>query len=107
MAKARQPIRGPTGKPCHIIYKYPFAIEDEFDLELSPGAQVLRVAVQDSQPHLWALVDPECPDDKKQTRHFEVWGTGLPMEEPEKRVHVGTFLMAGGKLVWHLFERIE
>lgn len=97
---------GPTGKPYREIHKYPFAIEDEFELRLSPDAQILRVAVQNSQPHLWVLVDPECPEDAKAVRSFEVWGTGVQMEEPEKRRHVETFLMAGGRLVWHLFERI-
>lgn len=95
---------GPTGKPFKQVFKYQFAIDDEFELEMPKGAQILRVACQQSMPMLWALVDASA---EKEVRRFAVYGTGHPIEHFDQRIHVATFFMAGGKLVWHLFERTD
>ena len=55
---------------------------------------------------LWAKVDTDAPQE---SRRIVLVGTGHPMPgkkdgltiEPE---HVGSFLMHGGMLVWHVFD---
>jgi hypothetical protein len=88
-------------KPFRLVFKYAFAIEDEFELELPADAQILRVAVQNSQPCIWALVDDKAVKVK---RRFRLAGTGHPIEDFDRLTHVATFFMASGRLVWHLFE---
>jgi hypothetical protein len=88
------------------IFKYEFAIEDLVDIPMPRGAVVLTVQLQRGVPCLWARVDPANPRER---RRFRIFGTGheLPNEPGGGRWHgryVGTFQMAGGDLVWHLYE---
>lgn len=82
-----------------VVYKYPLAIEDRLTIRMPYGAQLLHVEVQDQTPCLWALVDPsralEC-------RNFRMAGTCH--EITEKVEHVGSFLICGDAMVFHLFE---
>jgi hypothetical protein len=81
------------------IYKYPAPIDDEFTVEMPRGAQVLSVAIQDGIPCMWALVNPKEP---LESRRFHWRGTGHPANLMGR--FVGTVLMHGGALVFHLFE---
>ena len=81
------------------VYKYSFPITDLVELEMPLGAQVVHIEEQRGAC-LWALVDPEQP---RELRHFHIYGTGRPIHRSALS-HVGTFLMAGGTLVWHVFE---
>ena len=85
------------------VYKYPIAIEDFITLELPKRAVVLCVQMQQGQPNIWALVDPEQPTE---TRTFLMVGTGHPIMEESyfRMVYVGTFQLHEGELVFHLFE---
>ena len=56
--------------------------------------------MQGEQPQLWALVDPDQPNE---WRTFEMYGTGHPMPANPGE-YVETFQMDGGALVWHVFE---
>jgi len=78
------------------IWKFPFAIEDEFWLDLPGDAQVLHVAMQQSTPCLWAAV---APDADVIPRRFAVRGTGHSL--PSGAHHVATFSQP--PFVWHLF----
>lgn len=82
------------------VFKYPVEVSDKFSLLLPMEARILAVQMQRDKPCLWALVDPNAPVE---TRNFRVAGTGNPIEE-ENLEYIGTFQMAGGNLVWHLFE---
>lgn len=79
------------------IWKYPFQIDDEFEIEMPEGAQVLTAQVQGSTPCLWALVNPEAPKTK---RKFFVYGTGHEINE-EGVAYIGSIQMNG--FVWHVF----
>ena len=78
------------------IWKYPFAIDDEFDLSLPFGARILMVEVQGGGPCLWALVDAE---NAEEVRRFSIVGTGHPAPA---RGYIDTFQQP--PFVWHLFE---
>jgi hypothetical protein len=83
------------------IWKYPFLIEDQFSLEMPDDAKVIDAFMQGDMPCLWAIVDEDAP---KTTRQFRLVGTGHSFSEDGLK-HLATFPMAGGELIWHLFER--
>jgi hypothetical protein len=83
------------------IWKYAVPAEDEFTVTMPKCAQILDVQDQNGQPCLWALVNPEA---ETEPRHFFLRGTGHPMGEAATGVYVGTFQVAPGPLVFHLFD---
>jgi hypothetical protein len=93
------------------IWKFEFEVDDEFTIEMPKGARILHVDTQHEKPCIWALVVVESP---KVNRRFAVRGTGHPCDDlnlyrapDERSVFVGTFMMAGGVFVFHLFDRGE
>ena len=85
------------------VYKYEVPVTSVFMLYLPRGAKILSFQTQREKPTIWALVD-ETVDDTEQRAFFLV-GTGHPV--PDDLTYIGTTLMAGGDLVWHLFEKDE
>ena len=86
------------------IYKYELYFGRT--VYLPKGAKILSVGCQGDGLFLWAEVDPN--ETRKEARLFIVYGTGHDIESPEKvRKFVGTALMHGGSLVWHVFEKVE
>ena len=80
-----------------------FNIPLEGSIAMPDGAQPLAVQVQDGAPCLWAMVDPSQPSV---LYPIHVMDTGQRMAEPVGR-YVGTFQLAGGSLVFHLFIEME
>ena len=84
------------------IYKYPIPVADEPIIAIPRGARILSVDVQHGVPCLWVLVDrfaPEVP------HRFRLAGTGHEVDfEWRDAPFVGTVLLAGGALVFHLFD---
>ena len=83
------------------VWKYPLIIDGTFVITMPKGSEVLTVQIQDGVPCLWALVDPSQP---KEARHFALTGTGHARDDLDEAVHVGTFQMRGGDLVFHVFD---
>lgn len=83
------------------IWKFPIPVTDYFTTTMPKGAKFLALQVQRSEPCAWFLVNP---DNEPEGRRFFVVGTGhnVPAEAGE---YLGTFQMAGGSFVGHLFER--
>lgn len=88
------------------IYKYDIKIDDKFEIQLPIGAEILSVQIQYGDPKMWVLVDPAAPIAP---RVFEVFGTGHPIHYDMgiDRRFIGTFQIQDGRLVFHLFERID
>lgn len=84
------------------IFKYPVQI-GEFSLEMPVDHQILTVQVQNGEPQMWALVDDA---GMKANARFLVVGTGHAFPDAEDFDYAGTFQVAGGALVFHLFEKI-
>lgn len=82
-----------------MIYKFPFAVEGRQHVVMPPGAKLLTVGVQHEQPVLWADVD----DDGTYTgRQIAVVATGgCP---PDDGTYVGTFMLAAGRFVGHVYD---
>jgi len=68
------------------------------------GAEVLTVQSQNNEACLWALVDP---DSERETRVFDVYGTGhnIRYDIGIDRKYIATFQLNDG-LVFHVFERL-
>ena len=83
------------------IYKYPLAFTGVQEIEMPKGAQVIHVGVQAETICLWAIVDPARPVER---RSFAILATGQPDFDPAIVQHLGSVIMTGGALVWHVFE---
>lgn len=84
------------------VYKYTIPVEDYFSLDLPKGAKILTVQEQHGEPQLWALVNKDKPNEK---RNFRLVGTGHPVKEsPESLNYISTFQLADGSFIGHVFE---
>lgn len=83
------------------VWKFPIPIADEFSLTMPRDAELLFVATQKETGCLWARV---ITDDRVSLveRRFLLRGTGHPVDLDAK--YVGSFILLGGDLVFHLFE---
>lgn len=82
------------------IWKYPIQVTDWFEIAMPYEAEILCCQMQIDTPCIWALVNPDAPTE---VRKFRLAGTGHAIFE-SALTFVGTFQMAGGALVFHLFE---
>lgn len=73
-------------------------------VEMPKGAEILTIQTQNEKPCIWALVNPE---NEKELRHFEVYGTGHNIHCDTAIKYINTFQLDGGALVFHLFERLN
>jgi len=86
-----------------VVYKYELEKQwDQYEALAPPLGKVLRIDAQGSSVFVWMLVDPL---EFKTIRVFEVYGTGHPIAEDGRvRTFVNTFLIDGGRFVFHAFE---
>lgn len=82
------------------IWKFPVLVTDAQVVIMPRGAQFLTLQVQNEEPCLWAMVDPELPKEK---RYLLTIGTGSNFP-PVIDKYVGTYQLDGGALVFHVFE---
>lgn len=82
------------------IWKYQLPMEPDFFIEMPVGGKVLTIQIQDKQPVMWVIVDP---DGKTEHRHFWWIGTGDSSFHLTIDKYIGTIQIV--PLVFHLFER--
>lgn len=82
------------------IFKYLIAITDRQDIKIPKGGKILSVQYQYPNTCVWVMVDELQP---KESRSFEVFGTGHIIEPNETRQFLGTIQQPNG-LVFHIFE---
>lgn len=85
------------------VWKYPIET-GESCIEMPEGAQLLFVDTQSDLICLWALVDPDATKEK---RHFMLVGTGHDVPDQTKLDYIGSGMLFGGQLVFHVFEVLE
>lgn len=85
------------------IWKFILETTDNQKIEMPKGSVILTVQNQHNSLCMWVLVDREA---EKETRHFEVFGTGHPIKHDAtmNRKYIGTYQLQGGSLVFHVFE---
>ncbi len=87
------------------VYKYRLPMDDYAEITFPEGAKILSVDEQNGGIFIWALVEPEAPQE---LRRFIFAGTGHLITEPlENLEHIGTFHMLDSRLIWHIFEIIK
>lgn len=88
------------------VFKYAIPMEDSFSIDMPKGAEILHIAAQGQggpmgdlvqNVCMWARVDTDSPQVPVR---FLLRGTGHPEANGE---HVGSFLLNGGALVFHVF----
>lgn len=78
-----------------------FELDSHYNtVEMPIGAEILSVHSQRDSVCIWALVNPNM---EKETRYFDVFGTGHPIDVNSK-IFIGTCLVNNESLVWHVFE---
>lgn len=84
------------------IFKYPIMITDKQSFPMPVGAKILTVQVQNGNPCIWAMVDPEALTEEVTIR---VHGTGHTIYDSSNLEYIGTFQsMYGVNLVFHVFK---
>jgi len=87
-----------------VIWKFPIdlyragRVTDNPVIEMPAGAKILTMQLQDHQPTLWAVVDPDAP---KEPRQLHIVGTGQAVPAGEL-TYLGTWQSNG--FVFHVFE---
>lgn len=91
-----------------IIYKYHLAMKTSgtkfWALEIPRRAQILDIETQDSGFYLWALVDPDQPNEARMI-HMTFTGNELPDTELPMD-YLKTVHLPENGLVLHFFEEI-
>jgi len=82
------------------VYKYPLELADVQDVRLPRASEILHVAEQHGSLFLWAWVNTSEPHESVT---IAICGTGHPTPEPHEARHIGSVVMTGGHLVWHVF----
>lgn len=80
------------------IWKFHFGIADYQLINMPIGAKPLAVQLKTGIPCLWCLVESE---NEQIPYTLLVRGTGHPVDPGVE--YIGSFQMAGGALVWHVF----
>ncbi len=84
------------------IHKFPLPAGSKVSIEMPQFAHILCVQTQGGIPCVWAVVDTDQP---METRTLRIFGTGHPLDEGHNSSHyIGTFQLAEGSFVGHLFE---
>lgn len=92
------------------IWKFPINVYDDRGMvtalpvvTMPAGAEILCLQLQDGNPMMWAVVDP---DEPWVARHFAIVGTGTGVPDDVVR-YVGTWqteFARSPSLVFHVFE---
>lgn len=88
------------------IYKYDLGESVEVTIMLPPDAKVLSVGNQNNRMVMWVQLNTlETVVD----RTFYVLGTGWKMDHIDfsKTQFIGTILLDGGSLAYHVFEALQ
>jgi len=73
------------------------------ELEIPFGAKFLHVGNQNGHICLWFEVESE---NKKETRRFEIAGTGKAQLDIDKK-YLGSMIFHNHAFVWHIYEITE
>ena len=82
------------------IWKFQLSLEGHTDLTMPVGLEVLSVQVQKGVPCLWARCNPSAA---LEPRRFVAVATGESTRRDKVGDFIGTYQLAGGALVYHLF----
>ncbi len=92
------------------IYKYPIKAQNAQKVTMPIGAEILSVQVQNNEPFLYALVNPDNQSEERFVRTYPTGGN-VPVEMGLELKYIGTFILndpshTTGTFVGHLFEQL-
>ena len=84
-----------------VVWKYDLQVTDVQQIAMPVMAKLLCVQIQDGTPRLWALVNPDAVI--KEHRTIVTLGIGHSVKD-ELGEYIGTYQIANGSLVFHVFD---
>jgi hypothetical protein len=88
------------GAGVRWVLRHEVPVDDTWHDVRLPGPVVHIATRRPDVVEIWTLHTDGGPEV---TRTFRVYGTGQPITDAVR--HVGTAIVPGGALVWHLMER--
>lgn len=85
------------------IWKAKLRVTQAQDIEVPAGALFLHVREQGDDVCVWFRCDPDAAKTK---RRILLCGTGHEAPVCDTAKYLGTAIVHGGALVWHVFEKI-
>lgn len=85
------------------VWKFELGVDDKQTIMMPQGAQLLSIHEQYGRLCMWALVES---DAIKVPREILILGTGHPAKDLTNYDYVGTAVMCGSSLVWHVWLKI-
>lgn len=86
------------------VYKYSIPVSNEFEIDLSKGAEILSFQCQHGMPFIWVLINP---DAVSYPRRFWLVDTGQTISDIANKLrYVGTAQMRDGNVIKRLFEKV-
>lgn len=89
-----------------VVWKYVKFEGARLELELPRRSIIRKIAEQHGKLCFWVefAKNPTLAETDTELRHFRMYATGQAFPYSEKLEYVDTVLMAGGNLVWHIYE---
>jgi len=84
------------------IWKFRLNTTDHQTIELTKGAEILTVQMQNGAIYLWVMLDP---DAEKYEQGIVTHGTGHNTTE-NTGDYIGTYQLHDGELVFHVFKAL-
>lgn len=82
------------------IWKFPLQDNPKNRIEMPKGTQILTAKMQHGIIALWGIVEPDAP---KETRTFNIYGTGHILPD---HASAGDWIatVEASPFIWHVFE---
>lgn len=87
------------------IWKTTLRATDVQEIEVPAGSRMLFAREQAEQVCVWYRCNPD-PGIAKVKRTIAIVGTGHPAPEENEATYLGSAVLHGGALVFHVFEKI-
>ena len=87
------------GDRMKMIWKFPFELNGDVEIQMPEGALVIHVGEQYWRPCIWAIVETANP---LTTRRFRLIGTGNSLSGVNDEQYIGTVVRLTDVL--HIFE---
>ncbi len=83
------------------IWKYLLDPDNETTHLIPRGGRIISVQTINDYPYLYVMVGPDEPTE---SRRFQTYGTGVQIPSRLEMYYVGTYQLAGGMFIGHVFE---
>lgn len=94
-----------------IIKRYEIepVVGDIIVVDLPSDSKILSTSSIDDKIFIWVMFQESMMDKDFVSRYFEIFGTGhiIHNDMGIDRKFIGTVLIHGGGLGWHIFERLN